>query len=98
MIHVIVPPHLRAHAQISGEILLDVESPVTQRRLLDALETRYPQLEGMIREHVTHQRRPLLRFFACGKDLSHDSPDTTLPDSVVKGDESFWIVGAIAGG
>ena len=98
MIHVIVPPHLRTLAQISGEVLLDVEGPATQRSVLDALESRYPQLSGTIRDHVSQQRRPFLRFFACGQDLSHDSPDTPLPAAVASGAEPFWIVGAIAGG
>lgn len=98
MIHVIVPPHLRTHAQIVGEVNLDVEAPITQRRVLDALEARYPKLEGTIRDHVTQVRRPFLRFFACGQDLSHESPDAPLPDAVSSGTESFWIVGAIAGG
>ncbi|MDB5384753.1 MAG: hypothetical protein JWM11_399 [Planctomycetaceae bacterium] len=98
MIHVIVPPHLRTLAQISGEVLLEVEGPVTQRSILDALETRYPTLRGTIRDQVSQQRRALLRFFACGRDLSHELPDTPLPDAVASGGESFWIVGAIAGG
>ena len=98
MIHVIVPPHLRTLGNISGEVMLDVEGPVTQRSVLDALEARYPTLRGTIRDHVTQQRRPFLRFFACGLDLSHEDPDTPLPASVASGAESYWIVGAIAGG
>ncbi|MES2788176.1 MAG: MoaD/ThiS family protein [Planctomycetota bacterium] len=98
MIHVIVPPHLRTLAKISGEVLLEVESPVTQRSILDALEAMYPTLQGTVRDHVTQQRRPFLRFFACGLDLSHEELDTPLPDAVVSGTEPFWIVGAVAGG
>lgn len=98
MIHVIIPPHLRTLAQISGEIYLEVEGPATQRSVLDALEARFPNLEGTIREHVTLNRRAFLRFFACGQDLSHEPPDAPLPDAVASGAESFWIVGAIAGG
>lgn len=98
MIHVIVPPHLRALASITGEVLLDVDAPVTQRTILEALEARYPPLRGTIRDHVTQQRRPLLRFFACGMDLSHEEPDAPLPEAVASGAESFWIVGAVAGG
>lgn len=98
MIHVIVPPHLRTLAQIHGEVMLEVEGPATQRSVLDALEARYPKLLGTIRDHVTQVRRPFLRFFACGQDLSHERPDAPLPDAVVSGDEPFWIVGAIAGG
>ena len=98
MIHVIVPPHLRTLASISGEVMLEVAVPVTQRAVLDALETRYPQLQGTIRDHVTQQRRPFLRFFACGMDLSHADMDAPLPDAVASGAESFWVVGAVAGG
>jgi molybdopterin synthase sulfur carrier subunit len=98
MIHVIVPPALRALAQIKGEILLEIEGPVTQSSVLNALELQYPLLQGTIRDHVTQQRRVLLRFFACGLDLSHQTPDMPLPDSVASGLEPFWIVGAIAGG
>lgn len=98
MIHLIVPPHLRTLAKISGEVLLDVKGPVTQRSILDALEAMYPTLQGTVRDHVTQQRRPFLRFFACGLDLSHEELDTPLPDAVVSGAEPFWIVGAVAGG
>ena len=98
MIHVVIPPHLRALANIQGEILLDVAQPVTQRAVLDALEVRHPNLQGTIRDHVTQQRRAFLRFFACGRDLSHEELDAPLPDEVATGAESFWIVGAIAGG
>lgn len=98
MIHVIVPAHLRTLAQIVGEVELDVAAPITQSSILDALETLYPMLQGTIRDHVTKQRRPMLRFFACGKDVSHAQLDDPLPDSVASGSEPFWIVGAIAGG
>jgi hypothetical protein len=98
MIRVILPPHLRTLAHVSAELKLDVSSPVTQRSVLDALETAYPMLRGTIRDHVTGQRRPMLRFFACEEDLSLESPDTALPGAVASGDEPFFIVGAIAGG
>jgi sulfur-carrier protein len=99
MIRVILPYHLRNLAKVGGgEVQLDVASPVTQRSILDALEARYPMLRGTIRDHVTGQRRPLLRFFACEKDISHESPDTPLPEAVTSGKEAFWIVGAVAGG
>jgi hypothetical protein len=98
MIRVILPPHLRTLAGVGAEVKLDVEGPITQRSVLDALEARYPKLCGTIRDHVTQQRRPMLRFFACEEDLSHESPDTPLPDAVASGAEAFWIVGAIAGG
>jgi hypothetical protein len=98
MIHVIVPAHLRTLANISGEVMLAVEGPVTQCSILDALEAKYPQLQGTIREHGAQQRRPLLRFFACGLDLSHEAPDALLPAEVATGAEPFWIVGAVAGG
>ena len=98
MIRVILPPHLRTLAKVDGELQLQVEGRVTQRSLLDALETRYPMLRGTIRDHVTQQRRPFLRFFACEQDLSHESPDTPLPDAIVSGAEPFLIIGAIAGG
>ena len=98
MIRVILPTHLRTLAQVGAEVALEVAGPVTQRSLLDALEARYPMLRGTIRDHVTHQRRPLLRFFACEQDLSHESPDHPLPDAVASGKEPFWVVGAIAGG
>jgi hypothetical protein len=83
---------------VSTEVELDVAAPVTQRRILDALEARYPMLSGTLRDHVTLQRRPFVRFFACGEDLSHDSPDAPLPDDIATGKEPFLIVGAIAGG
>jgi hypothetical protein len=98
MIRVVVPPHLRTLAKISGEVKLEVEGQATQRSVLDALEAQYPMLCGTIRDHVTQQRRPFLRFFACEEDLSHESPDAPLPDAVVSGAEPFLIVGAIAGG
>jgi hypothetical protein len=98
MIRVELPYHLRTLAQVNGEVLLEVESPVTQSSILDALETAYPMLQGTIRDHGTLQRRPFLRFFACEKDLSHEPPDAPLPDSVATGTEPFLIIGAIAGG
>ena len=98
MIRVTLPPHLRKLAQVEGELKLDLEGPVTQRSVLDALEARYPMLRGTIRDHVTQQRRAFVRFFACEEDLSHEPPDAPLPDAVAKGTEPFMIVGAIAGG
>ena len=98
MIRVILPPHLRTLANIEGEVALQVEGPATQRSVLDALEARYPMLCGTIRDHVTQQRRPFVRFFACAEDLSHEPPDAPLPDAVASGAELFFIVGAIAGG
>jgi sulfur-carrier protein len=98
MITVVLPAHLRIHARVSGDIVLEVAPPVTQRRILDALEARYPVLAGTLRDHVTQQRRPFIRFFACGEDLSHDSPDAPLPDAIANGKEPFLVVGAIAGG
>jgi hypothetical protein len=98
MIRVILPPHLRTLARVDGELELEVTSPVSQRSVLDALEARYPMLRGTIRDHVTHLRRPMVRFFVCGEDLSHESPDAPLPDAIVKGSEPFLIIGAIAGG
>src|SRR5580704_15446348 len=97
-IRVVLPPHLRTLAQVGAEVALDVEGQVTQRSILDALEARYPMLRGTIRDHVTKQRRPMLRFFACEEDVSHEPPDTPLPDAVASGEEPFWVVGAIAGG
>lgn len=90
--------HLRTLAQVSGEVTLEVPGAVTQGAVLDALEAQYPMLCGTIRDHVTKQRRPFLRFFACERDLSYQSPDETLPDSVVSGQEPFLVVGAVAGG
>ena len=98
MIRVELPQHLRTLAKVGREVELEVEGPVTQRAVLDALEARYPMLCGTIRDHVTQQRRAFLRFFACQQDLSHESPDTPLPASVASGAEPFLIIGAIAGG
>jgi molybdopterin synthase sulfur carrier subunit len=98
MIRVVLPPHLRTLARVDGEVELNVERPVTQRSVLDALEARYPMLRGTMRDHVTQHRRPLVRFFACGEDLSHESPDAPLPDAIAKGFEPFLVIGAIAGG
>jgi molybdopterin synthase sulfur carrier subunit len=98
MIRVILPPHLRTLANVGKEVEMRVEAPVTQRTVLDALEAAYPQLKGTIRDHVTQQRRPFIRFFGCGKDLSLDSPDVLLPEAVALGVDPLWIVGAIAGG
>ena len=98
MIRIVLPPHLRTLAQIRGDLEIEVESPATQRSVLDALEIQYPMLRGTIRDHVTKQRRPFLRFFACEEDLSHESPDTPLPDAVASGKEPLIILGAIAGG
>jgi sulfur-carrier protein len=98
MIRVQLPYHLRLLAKVGGEVELDVPGTVTQRSVLDALEARYPMLQGTIRDHVTQQRRPFLRFFACEEDLSHESPDAPLPEAVVAGKEPFLVIGAIAGG
>lgn len=98
MIRVLLPAHLRALAHVQGEVRLEIENGVTLRAALDALEARYPGLRGTIRDHVTLERRPFLRFFACGDDLSHQSPDDPLPEAVAKGAEPLVILGAIAGG
>ena len=98
MIRVVLPAHLRTLARVGGEVKLLVEEPVTQRSVLDALEAAYPMLRGTIRDHVTHQRRAFVRFFACERDLSHDPPDVPLPDAVVVGAEPFLVIGAMAGG
>jgi molybdopterin synthase sulfur carrier subunit len=98
MVRVALPPHLRNLAQVRGDVELEVSSPVTQRTVLDALEARYPMLRGTIRDHDTQLRRPFLRFFACEEDLSHESPDAPLPDTVAEGAEPLIILGAIAGG
>ncbi len=98
MIRVVLPAHLRRLAQVDGEVTLHVEDRVTQRAVLDALEARYPMLRGTIRDHVTHRRRAFIRFFACAQDLSHELPDTPLPEAVAAGTEPFLIVGAMAGG
>jgi molybdopterin synthase sulfur carrier subunit len=98
MIRIILPQHLRTLAHVGGEVELDIQGPVTQRSVLDALEARYPMLRGTIRDHDTLQRRAFLRFFACEEDLSHEPPDTPLPEAVVSGKEPFIVIGAIAGG
>ena len=98
MIRVVLPAHLRTLARVNGEVTLDVEGPVTQRSVLDALEGRYHVLRGTIRDHVTLNRRAFVRFFACEEDLSHESPDALLPAAVATGAEPFLIVGAMAGG
>jgi hypothetical protein len=98
MIRVILPFHLRNLAQVGNEVTLAVEGAVTQRSVMDALEARYPMLRGAIRDHGTLQRRPFLRFFACEEDLSHEFPDTPLPEAVASGKEPFMVIGAIAGG
>ena len=98
MIQVVLPAHLRTLARVAGDVKLEVQGEATQRSVLDALETKYPMLQGAIRDHVTRQRRPYIRFFACSEDLSHQSPDAPLPAQVVSGTEPFFIVGAIAGG
>jgi len=98
MIRVALPAHLRKLARVDGEVKLDVEGQVTQRSVLDALEARYPMLRGTIRDHVTQKRRPFVRFFACGEDVSHDPADTPLPEAIATGTEPFFIMGAIAGG
>jgi len=97
-IRVVLPQHLRTLAKVSGEVTLEVATPVTLRAVLDEVETRFPMLRGTIRDHATRQRRPFLRFFACEEDLSHESPDAPLPDAVVNGKEPLLIIGAIAGG
>lgn len=98
MVTVALPAHLRTLARVTGDVSLEVAGPVTQRSVLDALEARYPMLEGAIRDHVTRERRPFIRFFACEGDLSHEAPDAPLPDKVARGEEPFFVVGAIAGG
>jgi hypothetical protein len=98
MIRVVLPAHLRTLAQVNGEVKLEVTGPVTLGSVLDALEDRYPVLRGTIRDHVSRQRRPFLRFFACEEDLSHEPPETRLPDAVAGGAEPFLVVGAMAGG
>jgi molybdopterin synthase sulfur carrier subunit len=98
MIRVELPAHLRTLASVNGEVTLDIKGQVTQRAVLDALEERYPMLQGAIRDHVTQIRRPFLRFFACQEDLSQDSPDALLPEQVATGKEPLLIIGAIAGG
>jgi hypothetical protein len=98
MIRVVFPAHLRTLARIDGEVSFDVKGKATQRALLDAIELRYPMLSGTIRDHYTQKRRPFLRFFACGEDLSHEAPDAPLPEEVVAGKEPYLIVGSVAGG
>jgi hypothetical protein len=98
MIRVVLPAHLRALARVEGEVKLQVDGRVTQRSIIDALERRYPMLRGTIRDQVTSERRPLVRFFACEEDLSHELPDAPLPDAVARGREPFLVVGAMAGG
>ena len=98
MIRVVLPAHLRNLAKVGDEVQLEIAGPVTQRSVLDALEARYPMLRGTIRDHLTQQRRPFLRFFACEEDWSHEEPDALLPEAVAKGEEPLLIVGAIAGG
>jgi sulfur-carrier protein len=99
MIRVVLPHHLRTLARLNGsEVELEVKGAVTQRSILDALENKYPMLRGTVREHGTYKRRQLVRFFACGEDISHDAPDASLPEAIAKGTEPFFIMGAIAGG
>jgi molybdopterin synthase sulfur carrier subunit len=98
MIRIVLPWHLKMHADVNGEVKLEVDGVLTQRSLLDALEKSYPVLQGAIRDHSTQRRRPFLRFFACQRDLSHESPDAPLPDAIATGSEPFLIVGALAGG
>jgi molybdopterin synthase sulfur carrier subunit len=98
LIKVALPAHLRTLARVDGPVQLDVEGSPTQRAILDALEARYPMLRGTIRDHVTKQRRPFVRFFACGQDLSHESVDAVLPDAIATGAEPFLVIGAMAGG
>lgn len=98
IIRVVLPAHLRTLARVNGELKLDVEGPPTQRAVLEALEAAHPALRGTIRDQVTHKRRPFVRFFACERDLSHESPDALLPDAVATGAEPFLVVGAMAGG
>jgi hypothetical protein len=98
MIVVVLPAHLRSLAGISGDVRLEIEGDVTRRSILDAIEARYPMLRGTIRDHVGGERRPLLRFFACGEDVTHESADAPLPSAIATGAEPFYIIGAIAGG
>ena len=98
MIRVVLPHHLRTLAHVGDEIHVDPNGSATARSIIDAIEEKYPMLRGTIRDHETQKRRPLVRFFACGEDISHESPDAPLPDAIVKGDEPFFIMGAIAGG
>lgn len=98
MIRVVLPAHLRTLARIDGEVKIELDGPVTQRAVLDALESRYPMLRGTIRDQSTHKRRAFVRFFACEEDLSHEAPDAPLPEQVISGREPFLVVGAMAGG
>jgi len=98
MIRVAMPAHLRTLAGVSGDVTLEIEGEVTRRSVLDALEREYPMLRGTIREHVSGERRPFLRFFACGEDITHNSPDDPLPEEIASGKEPFYVIGAIAGG
>jgi molybdopterin synthase sulfur carrier subunit len=98
MIRVVLPHHLRTLARVGDEVELELNGSATIRSVLDALESKYPMLRGTIRDHGTLKRRPMVRFFVCGEDLSHESPDTSLPEPLVKGTEPFIIMGAIAGG
>jgi len=98
MIRVVLPHHLRTLAKVGDEVEVDLNGNATVKALLDALEEKYPVLRGTIRDHGTLKRRPLVRFFACGEDISHESPETPLPDAIAKGDEPFFVMGAIAGG
>jgi len=98
MIRVVLPHHLRILARVGDELQLELNGSVTLQSLLDALEAKYPMLRGTIRDHETQKRRPLVRFFACSEDVSHESPDTPLPDAIANGTEPFFIMGAIAGG
>jgi hypothetical protein len=98
MIRVSMPAHLRTLAGVSGDVTLQIDGEVTRRSILDALETQYPMLRGTILEHVSGERRPFLRFFACGEDVTHMSPDAPLPQEIASGAEPFYVIGAIAGG
>lgn len=98
MIRVVLPSHLRTLARVKGKVELEVEGPITQRSILNALEAQYPMLRGTIRDHATQERRPFIRFFVCGEDWSHESPDAPLPEAVATGAEPFLVVGALAGG
>jgi molybdopterin synthase sulfur carrier subunit len=98
VIRIILPPHLRTLAHVEGELGVELSGTATQRSLLDAIEAKYPMLRGTLRDHVTQVRRPMVRFFACGEDLSHEPPDAPLPNAIANGAEPFLVIGAIAGG
>jgi hypothetical protein len=98
MIRIVLPHHLRTLARVGDEVHVDLSGDVTVKSILDAIETKYPMLRGTIRDHESHKRRPMVRFFVCGEDVSHDPPDTPLPDAIAKGTEPFFVMGAIAGG